>query len=98
VATRTFEWHGASAANGDDAPTDNAVAQLERIVRREAARPEVGIPTSTELLTNVDALTTQRRIRLADASHSIPDFYAVLVVVVGLALVIKDLGTNYFHR
>jgi hypothetical protein len=36
--------------------------------------------TSTKLLTNVDALTSQRRIRLADASHSIPDFYAVLVV------------------
>jgi hypothetical protein len=42
-----------------------------------------------ELLTNVDALTNQRRIRLADASHSIPDFYVVLVVVVGLALIVN---------
>jgi len=37
----------------------------------------------------MDALTSQRRIRLADASHSIPDFYAILVVVVGLALIVN---------
>ena len=89
VATRTYEWHGASSANGDDAPTSNALAQLERVVRREAARPGVGTATSTELLTNMDELTSQRRIRLADASHSIPDFYVVLVVVVGLALIVN---------
>lgn len=89
VATRTFEWHGDASANGDDPQTDNALAALERSVRGQAARPEVTTPTSTELLTNMDGLTNQRRIRLADASHSIPDFYAILVVVVGLALIVN---------
>jgi hypothetical protein len=89
VATRTFEWHGAASANGDDSQTDNALAVLERTVRAQAARPEVGTATSTELLTNMDALTSQRRIRIADAGHSIPDFYAILVVVVGLALIVN---------
>jgi hypothetical protein len=89
VATRTFEWHGAASANGDDSQTANALAVLERTVRAQAARPEVGSATSTELLTNMDELTSQRRIRIADAGHSIPDFYAVLVVVVGLALIVN---------
>jgi hypothetical protein len=89
VATRTFEWHGEASANGDDSQTDDALAVLERTVRAQAARPEVGTATSTELLTNIDALTSQRRIRIADASHSIPDFYAILVVVVGLALIVN---------
>lgn len=89
VATRTYEWHGAAAAEGDDPQTDNALAVLERAVRVQAARPLVGTPTGTELLTNMDGLTSQRRIRLADASHSIPDFYVILVVVVGLALIVN---------
>jgi hypothetical protein len=89
VATRTYEWHGSTAANGDDAATDNALATLERAVRGQAARPAVGIPTSTELLTNLDDLTSQRRLRLAAASRSLPDFYAVLVVATGLALIVN---------
>jgi hypothetical protein len=88
-ATRTYEWHGSAAGSGDDRATDTALAALERTVRAEAARPGVGIPTSTELLTNLDAMTTQRRLRLAAASRSLPDFYAVLVVVTGLALIVN---------
>jgi hypothetical protein len=42
-----------------------------------------------ELLTNVDALTSQRRLRLAAAGHSLPDFYAILVVLTGLALIVN---------
>jgi hypothetical protein len=88
-ATRTFEWHGSAAASGNDSATDNALASLERIVRIQAARPAVGSPTSNELLTNLDALTTQRRLRLAAASRSLPDFYAVLVIVTALALIVN---------
>ena len=89
VATRTYEWHGVAAANGDDPATDNALADLERTARTQAARPGVGTATSMEILTNLDSLTTQRRIRLADAGHSIPDFYAILVVITGLALIVN---------
>jgi hypothetical protein len=89
VATRTYEWQGDAAANGDDPVTDNALAVLERTVRSQAARPAVGIPTSTELLTNLDTITSQRRLRLAAASHSLPDFYAALVIVTGLALIVN---------
>jgi hypothetical protein len=62
---------------------------LERIVRNQSARPDVGAPTSNELLTNLDVMTTQRRLRLAAASRSLPDFYAVLVVVTGFALIVN---------
>jgi hypothetical protein len=88
-ATRTFEWTGSAAGNGDDPATDNAVADLERIVRNQSDHPSVGTPTSNELLTNLDAMTTQRRLRLAAASRSIPDFYALLVVIMGLALIVN---------
>ena len=60
-ATRNNEWHGANAADGDDAPTANALATLERVVRTEAARPALGTPTSTELLASLDAVTNDRR-------------------------------------
>jgi hypothetical protein len=89
VATRTFEWQGNAAANGADPATANALAVLERTVRSQAARPGVGTATSMELLTNVDALTSQRRLRLAAASHSLPDFYAILVVLTGMALIVN---------
>jgi hypothetical protein len=89
VATRTFEWHGSAAANGDDPATAMALANLERIVRNQSARPTIGTPTSNELLTTLDAMTTQRRLRLAAASRSLPDFYAVLVIVMGLALIVN---------
>jgi hypothetical protein len=89
VATRTFEWHGSAAPNGDDPATAKALANLERIVRNQSARPTIGTPTSSELLTNLDAMTTQRRLRLAAASRSLPDFYAVLVIVMGLALIVN---------
>lgn len=100
LATRTHEWQGAASANGDDLTTAKALAVLERAVRGQAARPVVGIPTSTELLTNLDGLTSQRRLRLAAASHSLPDFYAVLVVVTGLALIVNTsvVGTRGGRR
>jgi hypothetical protein len=88
-ATRTYEWHGSAAANGDDLATDNALADLERVVRMQALHPAVGTSTSNELLTNLDELTTQRRLRLAAADRSLPDFYAVLVIVTALALIVN---------
>jgi hypothetical protein len=62
---------------------------MERTVRGQAARSAVSTPTSTVLLTNLDAVTGQRRLRPAAAGHSIPDFYAVLVIVTGLALIVN---------
>ena len=100
VATRTHEWEGAAAANGDDPATDSAIAHMERTVRGQAVGPGISSSTSTELLTSVDALTTQRRLRLAAASHSIPDFYAVLVIFTGLALIVNTsvVSTRGGHR
>jgi hypothetical protein len=89
VAIRTYEWRGNQAANGEDPATVNALATMERSVRSQAAHPAVGTATSMELLTNLDALTGQRRLRLASAGHAIPDFYAVLVVITGLALIVN---------
>jgi hypothetical protein len=83
-ATRTFEWHGSSAANGIDAQTDQALADLERVVRARADRPVLGTPTSTELLA---ALTSDRRSRLAAASREPPGLYVITLAVAGIALI-----------
>jgi hypothetical protein len=85
--TRAYEWHGSSAADGTDAPTDHAAARLERVVRSEAARPALGTPSSTELLASLDAITSDRRSRLAAASREPPALYVITLVVSGAALI-----------
>lgn len=86
-ATRRYEWHGASAANGDDLATSHAIGDLERVVRAQAARAAVGTPSSSELLGSVDALVADRRARLAAASREPPGFYVITLVVSGVALI-----------
>ncbi|MGW2637049.1 bestrophin-like domain [Streptomyces sp. NPDC001348] len=88
-ATRAKEWEGAAAASGDDAATGTAIARLERSVRSEAARPELGSPTATELLASLDAVTSSRRARIAAASREVPLLYIVVLVVGGLALIVN---------
>lgn len=85
--TRTREWAGSNAASGDDPATARAIAELEKDVRTEAARPELGTPASSELLTSLDAVTSSRRARVAAASREIPALYVGTLVVSGLALV-----------
>jgi hypothetical protein len=86
-SSRAHEWHGTNAAEGEDAPTLRAVASLERVVRSEAARSDLGTPTSTELLTALDSLTNDRRARLAAASREPPAFYVLVLAVSGFALI-----------
>jgi hypothetical protein len=88
-ATRAYEWQGNQAADGDDPETSHALAGLERVVRAEAGRPGVTTPTSSELLTSLDALTNDRRARLAAASHELPAFYVIVLVVAGVAVIIN---------
>lgn len=85
--TRAREWEGAAAASGDDPVTARAIARLERSVRAEAARPELGTPASTELVVSLDGVTTGRRSRIAAASREVPALYVVTLVVSGLALI-----------
>jgi hypothetical protein len=85
-ATRTYEWHGSGAAQGDDPSTAAALAALERVVRSQSIRPGLGTPTSTELLASVDALTSERRARLAAASRVLPLLYVITLIVAGAAL------------
>jgi hypothetical protein len=91
-ATRAYEWQGSNAAVGNDAATAHAIANLERAVRAQAARPDLGSPTSTELLASLDALTADRRDRLAAASHELPVFYAVVLIISGAALIVNATG------
>ena len=86
-ATRRYEWHGASAANGNDPATAQAIGKLERVVRAQAARTELGTPSSSELLGAVDALAADRRSRLAAASREPPSLYVITLVVSGAALI-----------
>jgi len=88
-STRAHEWHGDAAGNGDDAATANALANLERAVRTQAARPDVHVSSSNELLASLDSLTSERRLRLAAASRGLPDFYVLVVVITGLALIVN---------
>jgi hypothetical protein len=83
--TRADEWRGNRAAQGDPA-TGQAIQALERVVRAEAARTQLGTPASTELLASLDAVTSARRARLAAASRQIPALYVVTLVAAGLAL------------
>ena len=88
-ATRAYEWHGNSAANGDDPATAHAIASLENAVRAQAARPALGTPASTELLASLDALTNDRRARLAAASHQLPALYVAVLLLTGAALIVN---------
>lgn len=88
--TRAREWEGAAAASGDDTATARAIARLERSVRAEAARPEVGTTTGTELVVSLDGVTSSRRARVAAASRDVPVLYVVTLVVSGLALIVNS--------
>src|SRR5579864_3575880 len=88
-ATRAYEWQGSNAAEGNDPATVRAIANLESAVRTQAARPALGTPTSTELLAALDALTNDRRARLAAASHQLPVLYVVVLAVSGAALIVN---------
>jgi hypothetical protein len=88
-ATRADEWHGWSSSEGDDRPTAAALAQLELVVRGEAARAELGTPASTELLAALDAVSTERRARIAAASHQIPVLYVATLMASGVALILN---------
>jgi hypothetical protein len=88
--TRAREWEATAAASGDDPATARAIARLERSVRAEAARPEVGTPTGTELVVSMDGVTSSRRARVAAASREVPALYVVTLVVSGLALIVNS--------
>lgn len=86
-ATRANEWSGVGEAEGTDEATADALATLERVVRDEAARAELGTPTSTELLASLDAVTTGRRARIAAADRELPGLYVATLVASGVALI-----------
>ena len=86
-ATRANEWHVANSAESADPATTRAIATLERVVRAEATHPELGTPTSSELLASVDAVTVGRRTRIAAAERQLPVLYVVTLVASGVALV-----------
>ncbi len=87
--TRAREWEDTDVASGDDPATARAIAELEREVRAEAARPDLGTPASSELLNTLDAVTSSRRARVAAASRDIPALYVGTLVVSGLALIVN---------
>jgi Protein of unknown function (DUF4239) len=88
-STRAHEWHGANAANGTDPATEAAIAKLEASVRSQASRASLGTPTSTELLSSLDAITSDRRARLAAASHELPGLYVITLAASGIALIVN---------
>src|SRR2546429_4338362 len=89
LAARAHEWNGSNAANGDDPATTHAIASLENAVRTQAARPTHGTPASTELLASLDALTSDRRARLAAASRQLPAPYVAVLLITGAALIVN---------
>jgi hypothetical protein len=88
-ATRAHEWNGNNAADGDDPATTHAIASLENAVRAQAARTTLGTPASTELLASLDALTSDRRARLAAASRQLPALYLAVLLLTGVALIVN---------
>jgi hypothetical protein len=45
---------------------------------------------STELLASLDALTSDRRARLAAASHQLPALYVAVLLLAGAALIVNS--------
>ncbi len=88
-ATRSHEWRGVDEAEGTDDATTDAIATLERVVREEAARSELGTPASTELLASLDAVTVGRRTRIAAADRELPGLYVATLVASGVALIVN---------
>src|ERR1700730_11529421 len=88
-ATRAYEWHGNSAAEGDDPATAHAIASLENAARTHAPRPTLGTPASAELLASLDALTSDRRARLAAAAHQLPVLYVAVLLLTGAAVIVN---------
>jgi len=86
-ATRANEWHGTSAAEADDRRTAADLKALERAVRTEAARADLGTPASTELLAALDQVSTGRRARIAAASRELPVLYVLTLVASGVAVI-----------
>jgi hypothetical protein len=86
-STRAEEWSETSGA-GDPA-TRTALVDLERVVRVEAAGPELGSAQAGELLGAVDSVTSLRRERLATSAHQMPVLYLGVVIAAGLALVVN---------
>jgi hypothetical protein len=86
-ATRASEWRGTGETGRADPTTTEAIARLERVVRDDAARAELGTPASTELLASLDAVTAGRRARIAAADRQLPGLYVVTLVVSGVALI-----------
>ena len=87
-AIRAYEWHGPDAADGNDAATKHAIASLENAVRIQAMSPALGTPTRSELLDSLDALSEDRGDRLAAASHQLPTFYVIVLLITGAALIV----------
>ena len=87
LAIRADEWSTDDANGETDDRISDTVAALELAVREQAARSELGTPTSTELLTSVDSLTSARRTRLAEASRQMPALYILTLIASGAALV-----------
>ena len=96
--TRTQEWGDEYAASGTHPATARAIARLEQTVRAEAARPVLGSPASSELLTSLDAVTSSRRARVAAASRDIPALYVGTLVVSGLALIVNAGALTFRSR
>jgi|SRR5688572_1179106 len=87
-ATRAAEWSGdTSARAGGEAGV--ALSTLEHVVRDAAARPEVGSPAGTELLSSLDAMTSSRRDRIAASSRQIPMLYVATLIASGVALIVN---------
>jgi hypothetical protein len=88
-ATRAREWTEGVTESGHDDVVGEKLADLERVVRAQAARSEIGTPASTELLASLDAVTMGRRTRLAEGSREIPVLYVFTLVASGVVLVMN---------
>src|ERR1700759_1158940 len=98
-AVRAHEWNGSTSATGDGPapagqapPTASPIPSLETAVRTKAARPALGTPASTELLASLDALTSDRRARLAAASRQLPALFVGVLLLTGVALIVNAAG------
>ena len=96
TSTRAREWKGGD--RDGDPQTMQALGELERTVRSEAAGKTIGSAQAGELLGSLDSLTSLRRQRLATGANELPELYLLVVLLSGLALVADSAALAITHR
>jgi hypothetical protein len=97
-ATTVDGWAALGRGQGGSAVARDRLADLQRIVHRQAAVPDIGSAQASELLTSVDDLSRLRRTRIDVANRDLDGLYLFVIIFSGAALVVNASFLTAGHR